>query len=188
MSHALPPWPSTPPTHGRVALRAVDDRDVALARELSLDPYVPLVGSLPARADEAEALGWVRRQQKRHEEGVGFSFAVDDVDTGATVGHCGLWLAELANGRATAGYAVVASARGKGYAADALAALTEFGWTIPELFRIALYIEPWNTASRLTAERVGYEREGLLRSHQLIGDRRRDMILYSSIRGTKDEG
>ena len=33
-----------------------------------------------------------------------------------------------------------------------------------------------------TAERAGYEREGLLRSHQEIGGRRRNMLLYASVR------
>jgi ribosomal-protein-alanine N-acetyltransferase len=33
-----------------------------------------------------------------------------------------------------------------------------------------------------TAEHAGYEREGLLRSHQEIGGRRVDMLLYAAIR------
>ena len=53
---------------------------------------------------------------------------------------------------------------------------------IPALHRIELYIEPWNTGSIGTAERAGYEREGLLRSHQEIGGRRRDMLLYAVVR------
>ncbi|HEU5471281.1 MAG TPA: hypothetical protein VFV67_11555 [Actinophytocola sp.] len=35
-----------------------------------------------------------------------------------------------------------------------------------------------------TAEQGGYLREGLLRSHQRIGDSRRDMLLYAAIRAT----
>ena len=67
-------------------------------------------------------------------------------------------------------------------AAAALTALTSFAWTIPDLHRIELYIEPWNAGSVKTAERAGFEREGLLRSHQEIGGRRRDMLLYATIR------
>ena len=98
------------------------------------------------------------------------------------MGHCGLWLKELSEGRATAGYSVVASERGRGLATDALTALTEFGWTVEGLERIALYIEPWNLSSVRTAERAGYHREGLLRSHQKIAGQRRDMLLYAAIR------
>jgi RimJ/RimL family protein N-acetyltransferase len=67
-------------------------------------------------------------------------------------------------------------------AARALRALTTFGWTLPELFRIELYVEPWNEGSVRTAEAAGYVREGLLRSHQPIGDRRADMLLYAALR------
>jgi RimJ/RimL family protein N-acetyltransferase len=87
-------------------------------------------------------------------------------------------------GRATAGYSIVPSARRQGYAGDALAALTDFGWTLPGLFRVALYIEPWNTGSIRTAECAGYLREGLLRSHQEIAGERRDMLLFAAIRPT----
>ena len=53
---------------------------------------------------------------------------------------------------------------------------------VPRLHRLELLIEPWNTASVRTAERAGYEREGLLRSYLEIGGRRRDMLLYAVVR------
>lgn len=153
-----------------------------MAQELSTDPYVPQLGSLPAHASWDEALAWVERQQGRYAERAGFSFTIADLSTGEAVGHCGLWIKELSDGRATAGYAVVPSARGRGLASDALRALTAFGWTVPGLFRIALYIEPWNAGSVRTAERAGYAYEGILRSHQEIAGQRRDMLLYAATR------
>ena len=71
-------------------------------------------------------------------------------------------LAHLPEGRAEAGYAVAPSARGRGIAASALQALTAFAWTIPELHRIELYIEPVNSASLRTAAGASYNEEGLL--------------------------
>ena len=53
-----------------------------------------------------------------------------------------------------------------------------------QLHRLELYIEPWNLASIRTAERAGYEREGLLRSHQEIAGERCDMVLYAAIRAS----
>ena len=46
----LPSWPAAPVAYGPVVLRQFTDRDVPMAQELSADPYVPLVGSLPANA------------------------------------------------------------------------------------------------------------------------------------------
>ena len=39
--------------------------------------------------------------------------------------------------------------RGRGIATSALQALTAFAWTIPGLYRVELYIEPWNTSDML---------------------------------------
>ena len=178
----LPPWPPWPVAYGPVVLREFSAADVAMARELSTDPYVPLIGTLPANASLRQAQDWVDRQRGRLAEGAGFSFAIAEAGTGRAVGGIGLWLASLAQGRATAGYSVIPSARGRGIAAAALTALTGFAWSIPALHRIELYIEPWNVGSITTAERAGYEREGLLRSHQEIGGRRRDMFLYAVTR------
>ena len=76
--------------------------------------------------------------------------------------------------------------RGRHLAADALRAITSFAWTIPELHRTELYIEPWNTPSIRTAEQGGYLCEGLLRSRQEIAGQRRDMLLHSTLRDRAD--
>jgi RimJ/RimL family protein N-acetyltransferase len=175
-------WPTEPVAHGPVVLRAFSADDVPMVRELSTDPYVPLIGTLPPNASRQQALDYIDRQRGRLPEGTGFSFAIAEAGTGRGVGGIGLWLAGLDQGRATAGYSVIPSVRGRGLAAAALTALTSFAWTIEELHRVELYIEPWNAGSVKTAERAGFDREGLLRSHQEIGRRRRDMLLYAAIR------
>jgi ribosomal-protein-alanine N-acetyltransferase len=138
--------------------------------------------TVAAVADQAPGLRPSRPSGVLGAERAGFSFAIAEAGTGRAVGGIGLWLAQLSQGRAEAGYSVAPSARGRGIAAAALTALTTFAWSIPALHRIELHIEPWNTGSIKAAERAGYEREGLLRSHQEIGGRRRDMLLYAIIR------
>jgi RimJ/RimL family protein N-acetyltransferase len=154
----------------------------AMVRDLSSDPSVPLIGTLPPNATDAEATDWMQRQRERWTEGTGFSFAVAEAHRGHAVGAIGLWLRELAQGRATAGYSIGPSFRRSGYATDALKALTGFAWSLPTLHRVELYIEPWNEASIRTAHSAGYQREGLLRRHQEIGGRRRDMLLFAALR------
>lgn len=171
-----------PPAHGPVVLRGFGPDDVGMVRDLATDPYVPLIGSLPAHADADQALAWIERQRGRLAEGAGFSFAIADAETGAASGSIGLWLSDMAQGRARVGYCVAPRARGSGVATDALHAVRDFAWTIPTLFRLEAYIEPDNLASVRTAERAGFVREGLLRSHQEIGGRRRDMVLHAAIR------
>ena len=179
----LPPWQGPAPAHGEVVLRAFTADDVEVVRQLSTDPYIPLVTSLPAAATEAQALAWIQRNRGRRDEGTGFSFAIAEAGTGHAVGQVGLWLAELASGRASAGYLVTPGARGRGFARSALAAVTAFAWTVPGLHRVQLFVEPSNEASVRTARGAGYEPEGLLRSYQEIGGRRRDMLVFGAVRG-----
>lgn len=155
-----------------------------MVQDLATDPYVPLIGSLPAHATETQASDWIQRNLGRWAEGTGFSFAIAEVANGYAVGSAGLWVTELRHGRATAGYSVAPRHRGHGYAADALNALTTFAWTLPAVHRVELYIEPGNIPSIRTAERAGYAYEGRLRSHQEIGGRRRSMLLHAAIRTT----
>jgi len=150
-------------------LRAFSDEDAHLAVELGEDPYIPLIGSLPAHPTAQQALEWIHRQRGQLAERQRYSFAIADAESNKAVGAIGLGLQHLSAGRATAGYAVAPAHRGRGIATSALQALTIFAWTIPALYRVELYIEPWNTSSIHVAEASGYRRKGLLRSHQEIG-------------------
>lgn len=170
------------PAHGSVVLREFVDADVAVGLDLSTDPYVPLVSTLSPHTTEDGARDWVEQNRARWSTGRGFSFAIADAGSGQGLGQIGLWLDELHHGRASAGYFIAPSARGHGRAADALTAATAFAWTIPALARVQLYIEPWNTPSVRTAERAGYQPEGLLRQYMEIGGRRRDMLLFAALR------
>jgi [ribosomal protein S5]-alanine N-acetyltransferase len=182
VTEQLPTWPIIPPTYGSVVLRAFTDEDAHLAVELGEDPYIPLIGSLPARPTAQQALEWIHRQHGQLAERARFSFAIADAESDNAVGAIGLGLRDLSAGRATAGYVVSPAHRGRGIATSALKALTSFAWTIPALYRVELYIEQWNTSSIHVAEASGYQREGLLRSHEEIGGTRRDMLLYATTR------
>jgi [ribosomal protein S5]-alanine N-acetyltransferase len=46
----LPSWSAGPVAYGPVVLREFSVHDVPMVRELSTDPYVPLIVSLPPNA------------------------------------------------------------------------------------------------------------------------------------------
>lgn len=180
-------YPSSFPESGPIRLRPFCARDLAMVQDLSTDPYVCQVSSVVADSDETAAQEWLERQGQRLVEVIGYSFCIARRSDDQAVGQAGLWLTGLDQGRATAGYLVAPDARGAGVAGEALRALTRFAWAlpdphVPELHRIELHIEPWNTASLRTAAAVGYQREGLLGSHQVIGGNRVDMELWAALR------
>ena len=182
------PWPTTRPAHGGVELREYRTEDVAMVRDLATDPYVPLIGTLRAHADEAQALNYVDRQRGRLGEGVGFSFVIADARSDEALGGIGLWLRNHEQGRGSVGYSVAPRARGRGAAGDALVAVTGFAWTFPELFRLEAFIEPANRASIRTARAAGFTREGVLRSYMELGGVRRDMAVFARLRSEQRAG
>jgi len=164
-------------------LRGFVPADASLISEASSDPLIPLITTVPRTADPAEALAFIDRQHARLRNGEGYSLAITVTATGAAIGQIGLWLRDLAFGRASVGYWIAPSARRQGYAAAAIDVLSSWGLALPGVHRLELYVEPWNEGSWRAAERAGYRREGLLRSWQAVGDERRDMYMYARLPG-----
>ncbi len=167
---------------GPFRLRPFTLADLDAVREAARDPYIPLITTVPAAFTEDEGRRFIERQWSRAEQGTGYSFAIADAGTDRAVGQAGLWLRDLEEGRASVGYWVVRSARGRRAAASAVTALARWAHDDLRVPRLQLYVEPWNTASVLTAERAGFRREGLLRSWQEAGGTRRDMYMYARLR------
>ncbi|MEU7069963.1 GNAT family N-acetyltransferase [Streptomyces narbonensis] len=165
-------------------LRAWRLADMSLVREAAEDAYIPLTTTVPSPWSEPAGRAFVERQWGRASSGAGYPFVIVDPD-GRPVGTVGLWLRDLALGRASLGYWVVGSARGRGAAGIAVRAVA--AWALKDLRipRLELYVEPWNTASVRTAERAGFQREGLLREWQQVGSERRDMYMYSLLDGDR---
>ncbi|MEU8676062.1 GNAT family protein [Streptomyces sp. NPDC048560] len=160
-------------------LRPWELSDLTLVREAAADDYIPLITTIPAPYSDGAAEAFVRRQWDRAATGAGYPFVVARTRDRRPVGSIGLWLRDLPEGRASVGYWLVAPARGQGVAGAALRTVST--WALHELGipRVQLLVEPWNTASARTAEAAGFRREGLLRSWQQVGDRRRDMLMYA---------
>ena len=153
--------------------------DLPLVREASSDPYIPLLTTVPAVYSDDAGERFVERQWQRAREGTGYPFVIADRPTDRPLGVMSLRMKDAADGRASIGYWLVRSARGRGAAAAALRAVTAWAFEDLRIPRLELYVEPWNTASARTAERAGFQREGLLRGWQRIGAERRDMAMYA---------
>ncbi|WP_433174852.1 GNAT family N-acetyltransferase [Actinoallomurus sp. CA-150999] len=174
---------------GPLVLRAFSDGDAEFIQEVSSDPLIVPIDPVLVQSkaiqetsniDQMQALIDIARSH--YTESIRYYFAIADAETGNAVGHIGLGLKDLQNGRASVGYWLAERKRGQGMAGHALRMLSAWAFTLPGIDRLELYVEPWNEASWRTAERVGYQREGLLRRWWSAGDERRDVYVYSLLR------
>ncbi|TFD84989.1 N-acetyltransferase [Cryobacterium lactosi] len=170
-----------PTLHGRrLILREWRDSDAPIVQEASGDSLIPILTTVPSTDGEAEALAFIARQRDRLATRAGYVFAIADASDVA-VGHIGLFFSSGAGARASVGYWIAPSQRRQGYAAEALGILTAWALNLAELDRVELYVEPWNSGSWRTAERAGYEREGLLRAWERIDGKPCDMFMYARL-------
>lgn len=163
-----------------IVLRPFESTDADAMLDASGDSAITAVTTVSTDPDPVLATEWIARQHERAVTGSAYSFAIEVGDE--CVGQIGLWLHEMRHGRATVGYWIRPARRRRGHALAALQVLSTWAWTLPDVHRLQLHIDPTNKASWLTAERAGYEREGLLRSWQEIAGERRDMFVYGSVR------
>jgi ribosomal-protein-serine acetyltransferase len=97
---------------------------------------------------------------------------------GALVGSCSARI-DKADGTAEIGYWVDAGVEGTGVAAESVSALVERITARPDIGRVQARTAAHNVRSRALLERLGFDLEGVLRSSQLLGDRRVDMAMYA---------
>src|ERR1700722_14340237 len=107
-------WPTSPVAYGPVVLREFSSADLSMIQEMSTDPYVPLIGTLPPNASRQEAQAYLDRQRGRLPEGTGFSFAIAEAATGRGLGGIGLWLGGPGQGRGPGRHFAPPHARGRG--------------------------------------------------------------------------
>jgi RimJ/RimL family protein N-acetyltransferase len=87
--------------------------------------------------------------------------------------------AERAWARASVGYWVAAHARRRGVATHAVLLLARWAFDELGVERLQLTCGPDNRASQRVAERAGFTREALLRSHLPFKGGRRDTVVFS---------
>ena len=168
---------------GEIALRGWRVDDVPAIVDACQDPelsrWLPM---MPYPYSEQDAREYVARTNETWAAGAGCTFAVVDAATGDLLGSIGMRLEMFHS--ATIGYWVRREARGRGVARRALVAASRWSFDELGLKRMQLLTDPENEISQRVAERAGYTREAVLRSHLEYQDgRRSDSIMFSLLPG-----
>lgn len=153
-----------------------DDVDAMVAgcNDAEVAWWIP---TIPSSYTEADALAFIRGEVRPDEH----SLAI--VLDGKVAGGIGLGV-NAHDYRGTVGYWVAAPARGQGLCTRALRLLSQWALEDLELQRLELLTDPENLASQRVAEKVGFQREGVLRAHLRHPDGRvRDSVMLSLLPG-----
>ncbi len=132
-----------------------------------------------------EARSFVRRSIKNFARGSDYTMGIFD-KRGCFVGSCGLHATKDPYHRVPmyeVGYWCRSSLHGRGYATEALRALTRFGFAELKANRLEISCDSRNSASERVMIKAGYQREGLLRNSQRdCNGRLTDNLIYARVR------
>lgn len=165
-----------------VRLTALTHQDAALIASWEDDTdFLRLVDASPARPRTAEeVIRWMDSFQKSSTD---FAFGIRLLADDALIG----WIAldEIIWSQQVGGLAVGIGrrdARGKGYGAEAMRLLLDFGFDELNLHRIQLTVFAYNQRAIRLYERLGFKHEGTYREFLQRGGQRHDMLLYGLLR------
>ena len=117
------------------------------------------------------------------EQGARFPWVVTLKDDGELVGMVELRL----NGfKADVGYVIARRWWGRGFATEALRPVVEWALAAPGIYRVWALCDVANAASARVLEKVGMQREGVLRRnllHPNVSEEPRDAYCYAAVKG-----
>lgn len=169
-------------TTPRVILRWISENDIDSLYEIFSNPQVMRYWSTVPLPNREAAAELQREIAGGNESDQMYKWGLALRDSNAIVGTTTLFNLNLDNGRAEIGYALGHAYWGKGYMNEALGALLSYAFEVMDLRRLEADVDPRNTASIRTLERLGFQREGYLRERWHVNGEIQDALFYGLLR------
>lgn len=163
-----------------VILRPFQVKDAAALVAACRDAAILRFTFMQDGLTEAGAVEWIIRSNERWLNGYP-RFAIVHPDDDRLLGQVGLNV-NVQHLSAEGHYWMKASDRQRGVASSALGLVADWGFS-KGIQRLFLLIHPENVASNRLAQRMGFTREGVLRSYEPVKDQRPDLVSWSLLPG-----
>jgi [ribosomal protein S5]-alanine N-acetyltransferase len=148
------------------------------------DPRVTAFLPYAAWQSIKDAELWYARMQDMIASGSGLVWVIVDAASNTPLGDCLLFRFEPSAQRAELGYVLGYESWNKGIATEALSALIQAAFTDLKLRRLEAQVQPSNAASIRVLEKLGFEREGLMRERWVnaVSGLAYDVVVFGLLR------
>lgn len=167
----------------RLRLREIETDDAeTLFSYFSMELTNRYYGQDPfEKLEDAEQL--IELFSANYNEKRGIRWGIENKETNTLIGTIGYHLWSPKHKRAEIGYDLDPDHWGRGFASEALSAITKYGFEVMELTRIGAVVFIDNDASSNLLMKQGFEREGVLREYMYQNGESHDVYMYSLLRG-----
>ena len=166
----------------RICLRWISEKDVDAFYAIYSNPEVMRYWSTPALPDRDAASKLINEIHGLFQRRVILKWGIALRTDNRLIGSVTLFNLDFNHRRAEIGYALGREHWGKGYMNEALMALLKYAFEGLNLHRIEADVDPRNTASIRTLEKLGFQREGYLRERWQINGEIQDAFFYGLLR------
>ena len=166
----------------RLTLRWIADEDVDAIFAIFTNPEVMRYWSTPPLANRAAAVALVEEIHDNVERQLMLKWGVARRSDNLVIGTTTLYNIDFNSRRAEIGYALGREHWGQGYMHEALQGLLAYCFEKLNFRRLEADVDPRNTASIQTLERLGFQREGNLRERWEVDGEIQDALFYGLLR------
>lgn len=161
----------------RLRLRELIDSDIPALFEVFSDPLVMRYWSSLPLTELSEAAHLLAEIQAACRRGEFYQWGIEPIGSTGIIGTVTLRHISLIHQRAEIGFALATAHQGQGLAREAVTLVLRHAFGTMRLYRIEADVDPRNAASLTLLERLGFRREGLLRSRFFVGGERCDSVI-----------
>jgi ribosomal-protein-alanine N-acetyltransferase len=164
----------------RLRIPRLDDAPALL--DAASDPEVTRWFSWGPYDSVDDARAYLERLPGERERGVQLDLVVEDLQTGAAIGITGFSEIARRDRRATIGTWLGRAWWGTGANREAKALMCHLGFELLGLERIGSYTNVDHLRSQRALEKLGFEREGVLRAFHRHGEATLDVVVFALLR------
>jgi [ribosomal protein S5]-alanine N-acetyltransferase len=166
----------------RVSLRWISAKDTDAFFAIYSHPEVMRYWSTPPLADREAASNLIEKIHEDWKRRIILKWGIALRSDDQLIGSITLFNLSFPHHRAEIGYALAHEYWGHGYMNEALMALLKYAFESLDLHRIEADVDPRNDASIRTLEKLGFQREGILRERWQINGGIQDALFYGLLR------
>lgn len=176
-------WQALPTIEAeRIRLRRMTDGDIDGLFTIFSDPEVMRYWSFTPLVDRDAAADLLKQTHELFQHRIMMKWGVALRESDQLIGTATLIHLDLTHHRTEIGYALARAYWGRGYIHEALRVLLEYAFSDLEMHRIEADVDPRNSGSIKTLERLGFKREGYLRERWQVGGEIQDALFYGLLR------
>lgn len=165
-----------------IRLRGIQETDIDALFALFSNPQVMRYWSRGPMSVQQEAIDYANTIVEGFEKRELLNWIIADIESDQMIGTCTLYEINPQHARAGLGYALMPEFWGKGLAHEAASLAISYGFLELGLHRIEADTEPNNLRSNKVLERLGFQREGLLRERFVHPDGIQDSLIFGILK------